>query len=135
MASSLEIRVPLLDHRVVELAWQLPRELKIRGATGKWALRQILHRHVPQHLVDRPKTGFGVPLAAWLRGPLREWAEELLREDRLRDQGLLRTELVRQKWDEHVRGERDWKYQLWDVLIFQAWFDAYVSDSAPGVAA
>ena len=121
MACSLETRVPFLDHRVAELAWRLPMALKIRGGTGKWALRQLLYRHVPPALIERPKAGFGIPVGVWLRGPLREWAEDLLAEPRLRRQGWLDPAPVRAAWAEHLSGRRDWTSRLWGVLMFQAW--------------
>lgn len=124
MACSLEARVPLLDHRVYELAWSLPLAWKVRGRLGKRPLRGILARHVPPALLDRPKMGFGVPLAQWLRGPLRDWAEPLLAESRLSAEGILRPEPIRALWTEHLAGRRNWSYYLWDVLMLQAWLEA-----------
>ena len=125
MTVGLEARVPLLDHRVVEFAWRLPRRTKIRGGTSKWLLRQILYRHVPQTLIERPKMGFGVPLGEWLRGPLRDWAENLLDAKRMRETGLLDTDLVRQTWEKHLSGLYNQQYPLWDVLMFQAWLERW----------
>jgi asparagine synthase (glutamine-hydrolysing) len=121
MAVGLEGRVPLIDHRVVALAWSMPPSLKVRNGRGKWLLRQVLDRYVPAALVDRPKMGFGVPIGAWMRGPLRDWAETLLSPSRLAAGGLLRPEPVRQAWREHVEGTRNWPYPLWTVLMLQAW--------------
>ena len=121
MATSLESRVPFLDHRVVEFAWRLPISMKHRDGKGKWLLRQVLYKHVPQEMIERPKMGFGVPIGDWLRGPLRQWAESLLDERRLRDEGFLNSALIRKKWVEHLSGKRNWQYGLWNVLIFQLW--------------
>lgn len=123
MANSLETRVPFLDHRVVELAWRMPLDLKMRNGQGKWLLRQVLYRQVPKDLIDRPKMGFGIPLDNWLRGPLREWAEELISESRLKREGYLNAAPIRQMWAEHQSGIRDWQYHLWSVLMFQAWLE------------
>jgi asparagine synthase (glutamine-hydrolysing) len=121
MAVALEARVPLIDHRVVEFAWRLPENVKVRNGTSKWILRQVLYRHVPPELIERPKMGFGIPLGEWLRGPLRDWAETLLGEQRLREAGLVDAAMVRRYWQDHLDGRRNWQYLLWDVLMLEAW--------------
>lgn len=126
MAVSLETRAPLLDHRVVEFALGLPDRMKIREGTGKWLLRQVLYRHVPKHLIERPKQGFGVPIDSWLRGPLRHWAENLLSPRRLDKEGFFNSALVTQKWEEHLSGKKNWQYWLWNILMFQAWQDKWL---------
>jgi asparagine synthase (glutamine-hydrolysing) len=123
MAASLETRVPFLDHRVAGLAWQLPIHMKIRGGQGKWALRQVLYKHVPRELIDRPKAGFGIPVGQWLRGPLRPWAESLLDQNRLNAEGYFYPTPIRKKWVEHLAGQRDHTASLWAVLMFQAWLE------------
>lgn len=125
MAASLETRIPFLDHRVVALAWTLPAEFRVRNGQGKWILRQVLERYVPRSVFVRPKMGFGIPLGKWLRGPLRAWAEELISEDRLRREGFFHPEPIRRKWSEHLSGRYNWQFHLWDVLMFQAWWEKW----------
>jgi asparagine synthase (glutamine-hydrolysing) len=135
MAVGLEARVPLLDHRVVELSWRLPRHLKVRGGEGKWILRRILQRHVPDSLVDRPKMGFSVPVGAWLRGPLRPWAEDLLSADALHRTGLIDPVPVRKAWGELVAGQGRHALAMWAVLVFQAWHARWMQSAAAPVPA
>jgi asparagine synthase (glutamine-hydrolysing) len=124
MATSLEVRAPLLDYRLVELAWRMPLEVKWRGHVGKWPLRQLLRKYVPAELFERPKMGFGVPLEDWLRGPLRDWAENLLDPARLRRDSLFDAAKVRERWVAHRDGLHNWAPHLWNILSVQAWLDA-----------
>lgn len=126
MGASLEARAPLLDHRLVEWVWKLPLAQKIRDGQRKWLLRKVLYRYVPAELVDRPKTGFGVPIDLWLRGPLREWAENLLAESRLRSEGFLSPEPIRHAWASHLSGSRNEQYRIWTILMFQAWQERWL---------
>jgi asparagine synthase (glutamine-hydrolysing) len=127
MSVGLETRIPLLDHRVIEFAWSLPASIKQRQNQGKWLLRKILHRYVPPALVERPKKGFAAPIAKWLCGPLRAWAESLLDGTRLRHEGFFEVKKLQQRWREHLSGMRDWSLGLWHVLMFQAWLDQQIT--------
>jgi asparagine synthase (glutamine-hydrolysing) len=121
MAVALEVRVPLLDHRIVELSWRLPQRLKLRGLRGKWILRQLAYKYVPKDLLERPKMGFAVPIDQWLRGPLKEWAEDLLNPTALRAEGLLHPEPIALRWVQHQNQSRNWQHFLWNVLMFESW--------------
>ena len=121
MAVSLEVRVPILDHRVVEFAWTLPQRFKANGSSNKWLLREVLHRYVPRHIMARPKMGFGVPINSWLRTGLRDWAESLLEPGQMQQEGYLNPEPIHRLWKEHLSGARNRHYALWPVLMFQAW--------------
>jgi len=123
MGVSLEGRIPLLDTNLIEFAWKVPFSMKVRGGQGKWLMRETLYRHVPKSMIDRPKRGFGVPLEHWLRGELRDWAEDLLSESRLKREGYFHPAPIRQKWQEHLSGTRNWHFYLWDILMFQAWLN------------
>lgn len=123
MRVSLETRVPLLDHRVIELAWRLPLQMSIRHGQGKWALRQVLYKYVPRELIERPKMGFGIPIGSWLRDSLRPWAEDLLDERRMFQEGYFNPAPIRQMWTQHLSGRCDWTVRLWSVLMFQAWLE------------
>ena len=123
MAVSLESRIPLLDHRLVEFAWSLPLHFKIRNGEGKWLLRQLLYKYVPKKMVDRPKMGFGVPIDCWLRGPLKEWADDLMSEERLNRDGFFKAAPIRRRWRQHLSGQANWRDSLWAVLMFQSWLD------------
>jgi asparagine synthase (glutamine-hydrolysing) len=125
MGVSLEGRIPLLDQHVMEFAWRVPLSMKIKNGKGKWLLRQVLYKHVPEKMIDRPKMGFSVPIGEWLRGELRDWAEALLDEARLKREGYFHPAPIRAKWAEHLEGSRNWQYYLWDVLMFQAWLEAH----------
>ena len=123
MSVSLETRVPFLNHHVVEFANTLPLSMKIKDGESKWILRQLLYKYVPKDLIERPKMGFGMPIDIWLRGPLRDWAESLIEESRIKKEGFLNYEPIRKKWIEHISGKRNWQYHLWDILMFQAWLE------------
>jgi asparagine synthase (glutamine-hydrolysing) len=123
MVSSLETRAPFLDHKLIEYVWKIPHGLKFKNGEGKWILKKILNQYVPSNLTERPKMGFGIPLDTWLRGSLRDWAENLLDEKRLKHEGYFAVKLIRDKWEEHLSGKQNWQYLLWNVLMFQAWID------------
>ncbi len=122
MSMSLETRIPLLDHKIIEFSWSLPQSIKYRNGTTKWPLHQILYQYVPKKLVNRPKSGFSIPLSDWLRGSLRDWAEDLLDYNRIKDEGVLNTQKINLLWQEHVSGKRNWAQLLWSILMFQAWY-------------
>jgi asparagine synthase (glutamine-hydrolysing) len=126
MGVSLETRVPMLDHELVRFAWRVPLSMKLRDGQSKWLLRQVLYKHVPRELIERPKQGFEIPLDAWLRGPLRDWAEGLLDERKLTEDGYFRADRVRLRWQEHLSGRRNWQYGLWPILMFQAWKERWL---------
>jgi len=123
MGVSLETRVPFLDHRVVDLAWRLPLEIKIKNGEGKWLVRQVLYKYVPRELIERPKAGFAVPVGQWIRGPLREWASELLNEEKIQREGYFNSKLVKELWEQHLSGRHDWTPRLWAILMFQSWLE------------
>ena len=122
MGVSLEVRTPFLDPEVIKLSASLPLNFKISNGESKWILRQILYKHVPQSIIDRPKSGFGIPIGIWLRGPLREWAEDLLSYDRISNEGFFNPDIVSNIWKDHISGRRDWTTRLWAILMFQAWY-------------
>lgn len=123
MAVSLETRAPFLDHRLIELAWQLDPSLKIDDKIGKKILRSILDEYVPRNLIDRPKAGFGIPVGSWLRGPLKSWAEELIDENRIKTEGYFNYEPIRLIWRQHLSGRFDHTHKLWSILMFQSWLE------------
>ena len=123
MASSIEARVPFLDHRLIEYSWKIPHSIKFRNGKSKWILRKILQNYVPKNLTDRPKMGFGIPLNDWLRGPLRDWAENLLNEKKLSEEGFFNSKIIREKWEDYISNKNNSLYDLWNVLMFQAWRD------------
>jgi len=123
MAASLELRVPLLDHRVVELAWKIPEEIKTNGTDGKVILRKILADYIPRQLFERPKMGFGIPLSDWMRGPLSTWIEDLINPGMVKKHDILSSDIVWKIWQEHRSGSQDWGYWLWDLVSLQAWLE------------
>ena len=126
MSVGLEARVPFLDHELVEYAWQLPASFKFRKNEGKWILKKLLRKKVPENLISRPKAGFDMPIDNWLRVELREWAENLLSEKKIREQGILQSKLVRKRWKEHLSGTHNWQQYLWSLLMFEAWHEYWV---------
>ncbi|WP_340620482.1 asparagine synthase (glutamine-hydrolyzing) [Xenorhabdus siamensis] len=123
MANSLETRMPLLDPNIIKFSWQLPLSMKIRKNKGKWVLREVLYRHVPKHLIERPKKGFSIPIGKWLKGPLKEWADTLLDSKRIDNEGFLNSAIINNAWRQHIRGVKDHSFRLWSVLMFQAWVE------------
>ena len=123
MAVSLETRLPLLDHQIVEFALRVPADQKIYRGQSKWLLRNLAYKHMPRELLDRPKKGFGIPVGQWLRGPLKEWADDLLSPTRLNNSGLLNTEFIRERWLEHASGRRSWESDIWIILMLQQWLE------------
>ena len=121
MAVSLEARVPILDHRIVEFSKKLPLSLKVKNGKNKWILRQILYKYIPKELLERPKMGFAIPIDNWLKGPLRDWAEDLLDEKKMKEDGILHSKCVKKIWEEHLNNKGNWQHLLWDILMFQAW--------------
>ena len=121
MANSLETRIPFLNHNLVEIGWRIPESIKIKNKKGKWILRQILKDYLPQNLFERPKSGFSIPLAQWLRGPLRDWAEILINKKNIEHEGYLHFDYINKMWSEHLSGRYDWSSRLWNILIFQSW--------------
>jgi asparagine synthase (glutamine-hydrolysing) len=128
MGASLETRAPFLDHDIIEFAWSLPLSMKIRGGEGKYVLRKVLEKFVPPAITDRPKSGFAIPIGAWLRKELRGWAESALDSTKMRNQGFLDVAAVQKKWQEHLSGKRDWESQLWTVLTLQSWLERQAWD-------
>ena len=124
MATSLETRVPFLDPEIVKLSWRFPLKMKVQGTLGKKILRKVLYKYVPKNLIERPKVGFGLPIGDWLRGPLKDWASDLLSPKRIQQEGYLNQDYINQAWNQHLTGKRDNTYKLWSVLMFQAWLEA-----------
>jgi len=121
MGTSLETRSPFLDPDVISLSMRLPMHMKIRDGEGKWALRQVLYKYVPKDIIDRPKEGFAIPVGLWLRGPLREWVEDLLSNNNLAKDGMFNSDVILKAWKEHLSGKKDWTNLLWTILMFQSW--------------